>query len=180
MQPLDAPPASFPAGTTVDMLRSHADYRASDGWALTFLLAGPSVASANGVAEGDGFRITLDAATTAALAPGRYHWTERAAKAGDVYEAAGGTLVVEPNLATATAGSLQSSNEKFLALVELRLEGRITDDMESYQVGGRALTRVPLSELMTLRAKLRAAVARERGGGRLGRLHQLHFRGAGG
>ena len=48
-----------------------------------------------------------------------------------------------------------------LAAIESVLEGRITADIESYSIAGRQITKIPLSELLVIREKYKAEVARE-------------------
>lgn len=48
--------------------------------------------------------------------------------------------------------------ERMLALIEQRLEGRITSDHESYTIEGRSLTRIPFAELREYRKYYRKEV----------------------
>lgn len=42
--------------------------------------------------------------------------------------------------------------------IESVLEGRASSDVESYSIAGRSITKIPISELLTLRAKYKAEV----------------------
>ena len=48
-----------------------------------------------------------------------------------------------------------------LALIEAKLEGRITADMESYTIAGRQISKIPTAELLTLRSKYKIEVQAE-------------------
>lgn len=159
-------PASLAAGDTWRWRVARAAYLASDGWALTTYLRGKGVLNVPGVPDDDAFVFTVAAAgegSSAAVPPGSYTWVEKAAKDGDVFTVCSGLVTVTPNLATATAGQLQTHAEKALALVEAALEGRIVSDAESYTILGRSISKTPIAELRKLRAQYRAEVLRERG-----------------
>jgi hypothetical protein len=88
----------------------------------------------------------------------------------EVYDMVGDGLVVqiEPNLATAPAGAFLTHAEKTLGIIELALIGRLTADLESYQIAGRAVTKIPIRELRELRGWYAAEVARAQNPGTLG------------
>ena len=167
MSELTALPACFAAGTTVVYRRTLADYAANNGWTLTLHLAGVNVLSTAGVASGADHVITLTAANTATLGAGVYTWSERVTKGVEAYVVASGTVVVEPNLATATAGQLQSFEEKELAAVEAALASLITSGHSSYQIHGRAVTFADKLELMKIRDALVLRIQRRKRGGKL-------------
>ncbi len=173
--PLDELPASFEAGTTVKLRRSHADYPASAGWTLTLYLRGVGTLDAEATESGDDYLVTLAADDTAALAAGTYRWVERVEKDGEVYTAATGVVSVTLDLAVAEAGDAQTHAERTLALIEAALEGRIPQGMESYQVAGRAVTKIPIKDLADLRGIYAAKVWRERNAGKLLPAAQLRF-----
>ena len=179
MTTLTALPESFPAGTTVRLARSYGDFPASAGWALKLYLAGAAVMNAAGVADGDGFVITLTAAATAALTPGLYRWVERATKGSESYDAASGLVTVTRNLATAAAGDAQSWEEKQLAEVEAAIATMIAGKLQRYQIASRVGEYFTLDEMRKLRGELIAAVNRQRNGGQIGRQHHLRFGQAG-
>lgn len=159
---LDYLPESLPAGTTVIYRRSLSDYPAGDGWTFTLYLAGANVLSKTAAPDGDDFVVTIAAADTAtALAPGLYRWVERVSNvAGEVYEVAAGVVTVEPNLATATAGSQQEWVERAIVVLRAHIEGRLTAGMESYQIAGRAVSKIPAREAVALLSTFEARLAR--------------------
>jgi len=177
MSELNALPCSFAAGTTVVYRRSLANYRANDGWTLTLYLRGVSVLTSAGAASGADHVVTLTAAATGPLGAGTYLWTERVTKAAEAYDVASGTVVVEPNLATATAGQLQSWEEKELAKVEAALEQLFTTGHTSYQIHGRAVTFTEPTELLKIRDSLVTRIQRRQRGGKM-RTIRYKFTGA--
>ena len=179
MEPLSAMPEAFPAGTTLKLRRSHADYPADDGWGLTLYLAGAQTASAVGSPNGSAFDLTLSAATTAALSPGTYRWLERASKGGEIYDVAAGYVTVLRNLATAGPGDALSFAEATLADVEAGIQAIASGKLSSYQVAGRGGEYLSMEDLMKLRAQLINEINMIRSGGRVGRQHLVVFRKAG-
>ena len=154
-------PASLTAGTSLRFQRSYASYPASSGWTYNFYLAGASVLSVAGVASGADFVITLAPSDTAGFAQGTYRYTEIVLKDSVKVEMGRGLLNIEMNLATATAGTAQTHEEKTLSIIEAALSGRLTKDIESYQIAGRAVSKIPINELMRLRGTYKAIVAQQ-------------------
>lgn len=161
---LSALPAAFLAGTTVKYTRSLADYPATGGWTLKLALAGPAAFSKDAAASGADHAVELTATDTV-LAPGVYQWSEQVRNgAGVIYEVASGTVVIRANPGSATGASQQSWAEKTLAVVEAAIAGTLAGGLQSYQIHGRAVNRIPLEDLLKLRNTLRAQVAREQYG----------------
>lgn len=162
-------PDMFHAGTTVKYTRSDDRYPANDGWALTLYFAGVSVLTPiAGVASGTNFTVTIPAVKTKELLPGDYQWRELASKAGDSYVVAAGTVTVVQNLAAAGAGDAEPLDVILLRLVEQRLTGRLTEDMERYQIGGRTIDRIPVKDLFRYRDVLTARIRALRHPGEFG------------
>jgi len=160
-QELSAIPESFAAGTTVKYRKRFSDYPASAGWTLKLHLAGASVLAKTAAADGDDFVVTIAADDTAsAFAPGLYKWVERVSKDGEVYEVASGTVTVLPNLAEATEGSEQEWVERAIAALKAHIEGRLPAGMESYQIAGRAVSKMPVKEAVSLLATFESRLAR--------------------
>jgi hypothetical protein len=66
-------PVSITQGETVVWEKEIADYTSTD-WTLTYHIAGPSVITVTGVADGSGWECTITATESAALEPGAYLW----------------------------------------------------------------------------------------------------------
>lgn len=163
-------PQQFAAGTTVKYSRGFADYTPGDGWTLAVHLAGASIITATVAADvsGSTWNVTLTAAVTGVLKAGVYQWRELVTKSSETYVAASGAVTVLPNIATAVAGDFQTFAERMLAAIEAVLVGRIPADVESYQIAGRSLTRIPVMELQELRARYQGEVAAQRKPGTFG------------
>lgn len=54
-----------------------------------------------------------------------------------------------------------SHAKTMLDAIEAVLEGRITSDIEQYLIDGRQITKIPISELKTLRDEYRAEYKKE-------------------
>lgn len=165
-----------------------ADYPQAEGWSLKYRILGKSRLSTDVSptfqSSGDDAQhwlVTIPLADTAALLPGRYRLIARmvgsGAYAGREETVADSVLTVQPDPRTAAAGELQTHAEKLLALVESEIEARLTGTgsaHEGYTIEGRAITKIPLTELTRLRAKYASAVRQERSG-RVGRRVEAVF-----
>lgn len=176
----DLVPSHFPAGTTVKFTRSLDDFSPADGWAYTIYLNGATQKFSKAANVVDGiFSIEFIPADTASLSPGPYRYAERLTNSGtgEVYDINGDELVIniEPNVATAAAGAFTSWEEKALAVVEAALTGRLTSDIASYQIAGRAVNKIPIQDLRRIRGELRAAIWRQNNPGRLGVPYEVQF-----
>lgn len=159
------PPTRAVAGDTWTWLWSSADYPASAAWVLAWRVVGAGIAlDITTVASGDAHLATASAAATAALAVGvagvpctLVGWASKAGERFEVYRA--GCLVL-PNPATIT-GDLRGHAARTLAAIDALLEGRATKDQQSYKIGERELSRIPIPELLSLRDYYRAEAKRE-------------------
>lgn len=168
----DFVPRVIVAGTTAKFTRQLADFPPGAGWTYTIYFNGAaSTFNKAATTQADGsFLVAIDPSDTANLPPGAYRYAERVTNGSEVYDIVGDELVVqiEPNLATARAGAFLSHAEKTLGIIELALSGRLTADLESYQIAGRAVTKIPIKELRELRGWYAAEVARAQNPGTLG------------
>lgn len=156
-------PPTITAGVTFERTLDLDPYLASDAWTLSVALRGPAVVNISGTVDGDLHVMTSSAATTATWAPGRYSYSMRVAKAGEVHELETGTVEILPDLATQVAGfDGRTHAEKTLEAVEAVIENRATIDQERYRINNRELYRTPIAELMKLRDLYRSEVQREK------------------
>jgi len=160
-------PAQLTAGTTVEYTKALAGYPADQGWTATLYLAGANLGTVTGTPSGSSFIFLLDAAITATLKAGRYKWAELVEKAGKRYVADSGEINVLADIMAALAGDFQDQDEKDLAAIEAVLHGRITADVQSYQIHGRAVVKIPVLELEKLRAGIKDRVQSKSRGGKL-------------
>jgi hypothetical protein len=154
-------PSSIVAGTTTKVLLSFSDFPPPT-WTADLYIAGEvTPAKITGAQSGNSFLFTIDATTSALLKPGNYSWRVTATSGAEVYSADAGTVNVERNIAAASAGDFQTWAAKTLPIVEAAIEGRLTADIESYSIAGRAVSKIPMKELLSYRASLQSIVQQE-------------------
>lgn len=148
------------AGDTAKWLRSLDEYPASGSWVLAYTLVSAAQRYAfSATASGDDHLVTVPAGTTATWVAGTYTWRAQVSKAGEVYTVGTGSLTVKPSFATATDG--RSHARRTLEAIEAVIEGRATSEVSYYMIGGRQLRYIEPAQLLTLRDRYRAEVARE-------------------
>lgn len=149
-----------------------AEYPHTDGWVLKYRLNGASTAEISPTfpTTGDdaGFWLAeMAASETAGLEAGRYRlygWAEGSGTYAGRKDPVSDTVVeVLADPRAAVAGDFTTHAERTLAVIEAAMEGRLTSDLESYQIAGRAINKIPIHELTRLRGQYAALVARERG-----------------
>ncbi|MCG9891092.1 MAG: hypothetical protein MH252_08455 [Thermosynechococcaceae cyanobacterium MS004] len=128
----------------------------SDVYSLSFAFRGTQALNAVAVADGAGFKTTLTA--TANIAPGDYFWQAYITKisTGERLTIAEGRTRVAPNLAAlTTAFDGRSETEKQLDQVNAAISARLAGKaVAEYQILGRNLKYVPLTELQEMRRQL--------------------------
>lgn len=154
-------PDQFAAGTTVCYRRRLPDYPPADGWTFRVHLAGASVLAKTAAVDGDTFLVTIEASDTeGGFAAGQYKWVERVSNdGGEVYEVGRGTVTILPNLAEASEGSEQEWVERAIATLRAHIEGRLPAGMESYQIAGRVVAKMPIREAVSLLSSLESRLA---------------------
>jgi hypothetical protein len=169
-------PTVFTAGETVKFTRTFDLYEAPD-WAYTIYFNGPT-AIFNQVGEdgADGFDVVLTPAKLA-VPPGIYRYIERVTNAttGEVYTVGNGTVQILVDLSTAPPGACLTFWEQTLAAIEAVLSGRITADIEHYQIGGRVIVKIPVKELMQIRAVAKANIWKAANPGAVGEPVYIDF-----
>src|SRR5258707_15033144 len=140
----DIVPSHFPAGTTVKFTRSLDDFSPADGWAYTIYLNGLTQKFNKAATTVDNiFQIEFVPSDTANLNPGPYRYAERLTNSGtgETYDLRGDELVIniEPNAGSAAAGTFNTYEERTLVVLEAAISGRLTSDIQSYQIAGRAV-----------------------------------------
>jgi hypothetical protein len=160
-------PAVVHAGDTLQWSRTLADYPASAGWVLSYVLINASRRyTFEAQADGDAHRVTVAASASAGWAAGRYDWRARVARAGEVFTVGEGRLEVRPSLSAATHDG-RSTARRALEAVEAYLADPARLDAASYEIAGRKLSRYSLTELWAHRDRLRFEVGREEDAQRL-------------
>jgi hypothetical protein len=173
-------PDSFRAGESISWTRTHADYPADDGWELETVFVGPGAkVEEDGTPTGKSFAFTLTTTESAAMAAGRWQWSERAKKGSVVKVTDGGFVIVLPDLFAATSGQHQSWNEKRLAkldeIITARESNAMTAELEQWAIDNRLGRRPDLEALYALRSKCARAVAREQGRARVVHHREVRF-----
>lgn len=169
-------PDRFNAGETILYRRSYADFPIADGWAATLYLSGAANHTEPAATVGTQFEFELTAAQTGGFPAGVYQWQERVSKGSETYTVDEGTVTIDPNIATAPAGSLIPFAEKLLPQVEAAIEALVTGKVQEYQVAGRAVRYNDLEFLTKLRNQLANAVKAKQHAGTFGPTVQAHFR----
>lgn len=158
-------PASARAGDTWKWTYASADYSAADGWSLKFLFkssAGGFEVDAS--ADGSGWSATVAATTTAAYAAGTYAWQAWVEKGTEKYTLDFGSLVVDPDFRSGTSTAAYDARthaQTMLDAIEALLEGRATRVQSEYEIAGRRLKFLSMTELMRARNLYKAEVAAE-------------------
>lgn len=173
-------PLEIVAGDTVVWSKSLADYSPADGWALKYRIVGGTInLELTADASSGTWLATIAAnalAAIVALTTARLvGWVEKDAEKWTIYD---DYVRVEANLRTATAEQLKSQAQKNLDAIDAALAGRITADLEQYQINGRAVTKIPIKELQELRGVFVAIVWREQNRGASFPSHAIRFGGA--
>jgi len=123
-------------------------------------------ATITGVAEGDGWRITVPSSTTSGFDAGTWTWQAIASYSSDQYTAGRGQFTVKATAeysGTPAAFDDRSRAEIDLEKVETAIRTLATGGMvQEYTIGGRNLKRYKMGELLQLRDNLKAEVDRER------------------
>jgi hypothetical protein len=155
-------PEKLTAGVTWKWKKTISDYPASE-WALTYYLRkdGASATSFSAAADGDSYLVTVAAATTAAYASGIYDFIGWVIKGTEKYEVFNSMIEVLPNPTSTSAYDPRSHARKVMELIEAAMEGRAENGMESYSIGGRSISKIPLGQLRELWEKYKQDVAME-------------------
>lgn len=165
------------AGTTVKMTLGYGDYPAAT-WSAKLYMAGISVlAPVSGVPNGNDFDFTISAANTKQLKAGTYKWRVVCQSGADVFVADSGVVTIEQDLEQAGETDAQSFAERALALVEARLLNRYVEDMESFQIAGRAVSQIPHNELLEVRDRLLEEIRMSKAGNQFMRDVRVVFSG---
>lgn len=141
-------------GDSVSWKKSLSNYKASDGWALTYYFRGAAILNKAASASGDDHLIELSAADTDTLTAGDYAWAAKVEKGSEIITVESGQLTVKKDLADESAGfETRPYVKRVLDSIESLLEGKVTTDASSYSIQGRSLTRYSFEELENLRDK---------------------------
>jgi hypothetical protein len=147
-------PVQITAGDTVSFTKSLANYPASQGWNLKYVLNGgadPIIFTS--IASGDDHVILVPAATTAQWLPADYELTGFAENAGvrnAIYIA---RLTVSINVESTDPGETRTHAQRMVISLEAQLEKMAQDDIIDSSVEGTQIRREARKEIYTMRKK---------------------------
>ncbi|MEM8499897.1 MAG: hypothetical protein AAF542_17875 [Pseudomonadota bacterium] len=156
-------PSSFVAGDSVKWTRSLTSYLPTDGWGLSYQFAlGEENFTITGANNGDGSHLMSQvSADTQSIQPGVYQYQAYVTKGADRHTIDSGEITVKPNFSL--GADSRSDAQKMLDAVNKVLLGELPKSaVASYSIAGRSLSKLSLSELMDVRDRIRADLARER------------------
>lgn len=160
-------PTELVAGDSWQWDRTVSDFPPSAGWSLAYRFNGPAAfeVAASTSAAGDFFAVRAPAVDNATRAAGAYRVAGFVTRGGERFTVFEGVVTVRENLATAAAS--QTHAERTLAVLQAAIEGRLTADVEEYEIAGRSVKKIPMPELVRLRNVYAEMVRRERNPGSL-------------
>lgn len=158
-------PTSLRSGDSASWSRTVEDYGPGAGWTLSYALVPRTAAgvkhSVIGVANGDGWDLTLSAADTAALSSGPYTLVGVVTKGSDRRTIYSGACEVLPDLMQASAIDTRSDAQKIIESIDAWLANRAGWAGEK-MVADRKIKQHPMPELIALRQHYEGILARER------------------
>jgi len=154
-------PSKLQAGITAKWSQSIESELAD--YSFSYTLIGPVKITVPAAVNGNEITVSVAADETANWAAGDYHYQLIAEFGTDKQLVTSGQVSIAPDFTALAAGTdLRSHAEKMLSAIEQVLEGRITQDVEAYQIDGRQLTKIPIVELEKLRRTYARKVRKER------------------
>ena len=156
-------PKYIVAGDTQNWRTSYSDYPASEGWALAYrIYNADNNYDADAATDGDEFVIEIAATETDTWLPGEYKWAALVSKDDQRFTAAQGVLTIRPNPVSDSGVDGRTHPEKVLDAINKVIEGKASRDQQSFKIGDRELVRIPMAELLTLKARYERYVEQER------------------
>lgn len=159
-------PNALTIGESYDWARRVSDYPSDGGWSLVYSFAGPEPFTVTAQPDEDDSEVYRASITdqTAGKPAGLYYWQATMLNGDERRIIGRGQLRLLPDLTDAAAGyDGRSLARKTLDAIDAVLLKRATTDQQSYVIGNRQLSRIPINELLVLRDKYAALVAREVG-----------------
>ena len=165
------PPASIIQGDTLQWRLTSRDASPSDAGLRVRISSAFHTLEVIGVAESDGWLVTVTADQTKRLGDGLLRWMARATFAAGVVRTIDAGMLTAVALAElGTGSSTQSHAARMVALLEAQLEKLASDSLDQYSVGERSATRRKMAEVDAALNAARRRLAMEQHGGRLPRV----------
>jgi hypothetical protein len=171
--PTDGEPTDLTCGVDWVWYKNLGDFPQSAGWSAVWYLHGPfnlTITSTSGPSDSM-YEAEVVAVSTASLVTGDLAvtatWDLWVVNGSEKHALETGTFMVRPNLATPPTAA-KTHDELMLDAIRATLLGRATDDVESYQINGRALNRIPAERLVKMEAYYEQRIWRRRHGSAFG------------
>lgn len=138
---------TFRAGDSFSLTFDDETYPAADGWGLTYTLVGPSKQEIEAILDESQYLVEESATNTAVWEAGTY-WVYAVFSLGSDKH----TLEYGQTEVLAVLGETldnRSHVKRTLDALEAMIEGKATDDVQSYSIGDRQLSKMTPTELLT-------------------------------
>jgi len=145
----DKVPNSFYAGDTLKFTQTFADYPASDGWTLYYVLvkSGTQI-KFNSSASGDAHLINVAMATTAEYTVGDYRYQAYVSDGTERVTVDTGDIEIKTDMTDESGGFDDRSHVKtVLDALESVIEGKASSDTMMTRVGDRSLSKMSWSQI---------------------------------
>lgn len=157
MDPLTAVPDRLTAGDSATIVRPFpAVAGASYTVKLRFIAPDGTIAAITASEADNAFSFAVATTTLASMTPGVISWAITAEKVDERITLDSGTmtLLADPSNATTAATSNLAHIERVIAACKARLEDKLTDDVQMYQLpGGVTVSKLTLREVRELLAQ---------------------------
>ncbi len=171
----DFEPEEIIIGETLEWRKSLQEYPAGAGWVLTYYFRAQTAGAAGfdqaAVADGADFNITVAATTTATLSAGVYNFQAWVVNGSEKYIVETGQVKAITGFAgTATnvTNDLRSKAKQIIDAIDSYFAGGAAAQyVMNYQIGNRALGRIPDAEKIKLRQHYARIYGREKRAERL-------------
>lgn len=172
---LEAVPLKLVAGDTWRFTRAFADYLAPDSVVTYYFENESKQFSAAAAADGTSHAVSISAATSALIPPGRYRWFARAVTGSitETIDGENGWIEILPDPGATGVRDHRSWARRALDAVRATIEGRATSDQSSFSIRDRAVSRMTYDELSKMKRELEAEVRTEESGSNAGRSRKL-------
>ncbi len=154
-------PTSIQAGITAEWSQPLPSEYIS--FAFEYILQGASKIVIPATAVGNDIAVQVSSKTTSAYKAGDYQYQLIASNGDDKRVVNKGVITIKPDFASLPSGhDFRSHAQRMLDNINQVLEGRITKDVENYQIDGRSITRIPILELQKLKRTYALKVNKEK------------------
>ena len=138
----------FRAGDTFLLNFDLEEFPASEGWTLAYILKGPSSITINGAIQDGVYEVEVLPATTTGWAAGDYWAFITVELGGQKATLELGQCNILPALSSLTNFDGRSHAAKVRDALKSLMEGKATQDVDSYSIAGRSLTKLSPTELL--------------------------------